>query len=164
MQNQLNNLRKPFFILAPMDDVTDTVFRRMVHATAPADLYFTEFVNVDGLQSVGRPNLLKKVRFTVDEGPLILQLWGKNPDNFRKTAEQVADGSLAKAGREGLRRAAGWHPASRDHRGRAQPARRRVGLSRSSRPPRRRSPRASRARRDSPTPPAGSRSKALRGP
>ena len=96
MQNQLNNLRKPFFILAPMDDVTDTVFRRMVHATAPADLYFTEFVNVDGLQSVGRPNLLKKVRFTADEGPLILQLWGKNPDNFRKTAEQVADGSLAK--------------------------------------------------------------------
>lgn len=89
-------LPKPFFVLAPMDDVTDTVFRRMVHATAPADLYFTEFVNVDGLQSVGRPKLLKKVRFTETEGPLVIQLWGKNPDNFRKTAEQVADGSLAR--------------------------------------------------------------------
>lgn len=94
--NYSDLLPRPFFVLAPMDDVTDTVFRRMVHATAPADLYFTEFVNVDGLQSVGRPNLLKKVRFTETEGPLILQLWGKTPDNFRKTAEQVADGSLAK--------------------------------------------------------------------
>lgn len=89
-------MNKPFFILAPMDDVTDTVFRRMVHATAPADVYFTEFVNVDGLQSAGRPKLLKKVRFTETEGPLIVQLWGKDPENFRKTAEQVADGSLAK--------------------------------------------------------------------
>ncbi len=86
---------KPFFILAPMDDVTDTVFRQVVHANAPADLYFTEFVNVDGLQSVGRSNLLKKVRFTGTEGPLIIQIWGKNPENFRKTAQQVADGSLA---------------------------------------------------------------------
>jgi tRNA-dihydrouridine synthase len=89
-------LPKPFFVLAPMDDVTDTVFRRMVHKTAPADLYYTEFVNVDGLQSPGRVNLLKKVRFVEAEGPLIVQLWGKDPDNFRKTAEQVADGSLAK--------------------------------------------------------------------
>lgn len=90
------NLPKPFFVLAPMDDVTDTVFRRMVHTTAPADLYFTEFVNVDGLQSPGRPKLLKKVRFTESEGPLVIQLWGKNPENFRKTAQQIADGSLAK--------------------------------------------------------------------
>lgn len=89
-------LPAPFFVLAPMDDVTDTVFRRIVHGCAPADLYFTEFVNVDGLQSAGRPNLLKKVRFTADEGPLIVQLWGKDPENFRKTAEQIADGSLAK--------------------------------------------------------------------
>ena len=89
-------LPEPFFVLAPMDDVTDTVFRRMVHATAAADLYYTEFVNVDGLQSPGRANLLKKIRFVEGEGSLIIQLWGKNPENFRKTAEQVADGSLAR--------------------------------------------------------------------
>lgn len=96
MKNLLSNLNRPFFVLAPMDDVTDTVFRRMVHATAPADLYYTEFVNVDGLQSPGRAKLLKKVRFVESEGPLIIQLWGKNPENFRKTAAQVADGSLAR--------------------------------------------------------------------
>jgi tRNA-dihydrouridine synthase len=96
MQPYSHSSKKPFFVLAPMDDVTDTVFRRMVHQTAPADLYYTEFVNVDGLQSPGRPNLLKKVRFVETEGPLVIQLWGKDPENFRKTAQEVADGSLAK--------------------------------------------------------------------
>ena len=67
MQKVVNN--KPFFILAPMDDVTDTVFREVVQANSPADLYFTEFVNVDGLCSSGRPKLLKKLRFSENEGP-----------------------------------------------------------------------------------------------
>lgn len=90
------NLNQPFFVLAPMDDVTDTVFRQIVHSCAPADLYFTEFVNVDGLQSVGRPKLLKKMRFTEGEGPLVAQLWGLNPENFEKTAREVADGTFAR--------------------------------------------------------------------
>lgn len=86
---------KPFFVLAPMDDVTETVFRQIVQECAPADLYFTEFVNVDGLQSPGRPKLLKKLRFVATEGPLVAQLWGLNPDNFEVVARQIADGSLA---------------------------------------------------------------------
>lgn len=87
---------EPFFVLAPMDDVTDSSFRRVVQQAAPADLYFTEFVNVDGLQSPGRPKLLKKLQFNEAEGPLVAQLWGLNPDNFRKTAEQIADGTFAR--------------------------------------------------------------------
>lgn len=90
------DLPRPFFVLAPMDDVTDTVFRQVVASTAPPDLFFTEFVNVDGLMSVGRPNLLKKLRFVPEEGKVVAQLWGLNPDNFRAVAEQIADGSLAK--------------------------------------------------------------------
>jgi tRNA-dihydrouridine synthase len=90
-----SDLPKPFFVLAPMDDVTETVFRQIVQQCAPADVYFTEFVNVDGLESPGRPKLLKKLRFTHTEGPLIAQLWGLNPDNFEAVARQVADGSLA---------------------------------------------------------------------
>jgi tRNA-dihydrouridine synthase len=89
------NLPQPFFVLAPMDDVTDTVFRRVIASTAAPDLYFTEFVNVDGLQSPGRPKLFKKLQFTSAEQPLIVQIWGKDPENYRKTAEQIADGSLA---------------------------------------------------------------------
>jgi tRNA-dihydrouridine synthase len=91
----LQQLPPPFFILAPMDDVTDSVFRRMVASCAAPDLFFTEFVNVDGLQSPGRPKLEKKVFFTPDEQPLIAQLWGKNPENFRKTAAELVQRGFA---------------------------------------------------------------------
>lgn len=87
--------KKPFFILAPMDDVTDTVFRRVVGDCYPPDIYFTEFVNVDGLQSVGRNKLLKRLYFTESEKPLVAQIWGKNPENYYKTAKQIIDGTFA---------------------------------------------------------------------
>lgn len=91
----LRRLPKPFFVLAPLDDVTDTVFRQIIADCAPPDVYFTEFVNVDGLQSPGRPKLLKKLLFTPVEQPLIAQIWGKQPENFYKTARQLADGTFA---------------------------------------------------------------------
>ena len=87
----LHRLPKPFFVLAPMDDVTDTVFRRIVGECAAPDVYFTEFVNVDGLQSPGRARLLKRIQFTPDEQPLIAQVWGKNPENFYKTAQELVE-------------------------------------------------------------------------
>ena len=55
MDQSYPSLPKPFFVLAPMDDVTDTVFRQIVAECAAPDLFFTEFVNVDGLQIVGVP-------------------------------------------------------------------------------------------------------------
>jgi tRNA-dihydrouridine synthase len=78
-----------------MDDVTDSVFRRIVADCAKPDLFFTEFVNVDGLQSPGRPKLLKKIQFTPGEQPLIAQLWGKNPDNYYKTAQELVEMGFA---------------------------------------------------------------------
>src|SRR5690348_11554946 len=88
-------LSRPFFVLAPMDDVTDTVFRQVVADLASPDLFFTQFTNVDGLQSPGRPKLLRKLRFVPDETRLVAHIWGKNPENFYKTAREIADGSLA---------------------------------------------------------------------
>lgn len=79
-----------------MDDVTDTVFRRVVGDCCPPDLYFTEFVNVDGLQSVGRNKLLKRLYSTDSEKPLVAQIWGKNPDNYYKTVKQIIDGTFAR--------------------------------------------------------------------
>lgn len=79
-----------------MDDVTDTVFRQIVASCAAPDLCVTEFVNADGLQSAGRPKLLKKLRFATGELPLIAQIWGKDPENFYKTAQQLADGTFAR--------------------------------------------------------------------
>ncbi len=72
-----------------MDDVTDSVFRQIVAATAPPDLYFTEFVNVDGLQSPGRPKLLHKLQFTPKEKPILAQIWGLNPENYAKCAKEI---------------------------------------------------------------------------
>lgn len=93
--NLLDSLPRPFFALAPMDDVTDSVFRRIIKNCARPDVFFTEFVNVDGLQSPGRPKLLKKLQFTPTETPLIAQIWGLKPENFYKTAQQLADGTFA---------------------------------------------------------------------
>ncbi len=84
-------LPRPFFVLAPMDDVTDTVFRRVVADCAAPDLSFTEFVNVDGLQSQGREKLLHKLAVTAEEGPVIAQIWGKHPENYYKTARELKD-------------------------------------------------------------------------
>lgn len=82
-------LPSPFFVLAPMDDVTDTVFRQIIADCAPPDLYFTEFVNVDGLQSPGRENLIHKLAFSAKEQPLVAQIWGKIPENYYKTTLEL---------------------------------------------------------------------------
>ncbi len=83
------NLPKPFFVLAPMDDVTDTVFRQVVASCAQPDLFFTEFVNVDAMQSAGREAALKKLKFSAKEKPIVAQIWGKTPENFYKTAKEL---------------------------------------------------------------------------
>lgn len=85
----LDDLSRPFFILAPMDDVTDTVFRQVIVDCAGPDVMFTEFVNVDGLQSPGREHLLHKLKLSEKEGPVIAQLWGLKPENFYKTAKEL---------------------------------------------------------------------------
>jgi tRNA-dihydrouridine synthase len=90
-----DTLPKPFFILAPMDDVTDTVFRQIVAGCASPDIFFTEFTNVDGLQSPGRANLLKRLRYSAQERPLIAQIWGINPENFYKTSQELVEMGFA---------------------------------------------------------------------
>jgi len=90
----VDNNSKPFFVLAPMDDVTDTVFRRIVHECAPADLHISEFVNVDGLCSPGREKLIPKLSTVNDKGPVIAQLWGKVPENFEKIAKEINNESI----------------------------------------------------------------------
>ena len=78
-----------------MDDVTDTVFRQVIADCAKPDLYFTEFVNVDGLQSPGRAKLLHKLQFVAKEQPIFAQIWGLKPENFHKTASDLASMGFA---------------------------------------------------------------------
>lgn len=87
-------MKKALFILAPMDDVTDTVFRRIVSECAAPDLTMTEFVNVDGLCSAGRERVLPKLSSVQDATPAIAQIWGKRPENFEQIAREIAKGDI----------------------------------------------------------------------
>lgn len=84
---------KPFFVLAPMDDVTDTVFRRIVSDCATPEYTVTEFVNVDGLCSPGRDKIMNRLSSLHDNVPVIAQIWGKKPENFKQIASEIADGT-----------------------------------------------------------------------
>lgn len=95
MKKVVEQLPKPFFALAPLDDVSDTVFRRVISDCAKPDLLFTEFTNVDALQSAGRQATLRRLDFDESEQPLIAQLWGKTPENFQKTAGECAEKGFA---------------------------------------------------------------------
>lgn len=74
-----------------MDDVTDVVFRRLVAECAAPELFFTEFANVDGLQSAGRHAVLKKLKKDPSEHTTIAQIWGKTPENYYKTAKELVE-------------------------------------------------------------------------
>lgn len=73
----------PFFTMAPMEAVTDSVFRRVVAATGGPDVYFTEFTNA---RSITHP----KAKFTVQgrlhvdksEKMPVAQLWGDRAIDF----------------------------------------------------------------------------------
>lgn len=85
-------LPKPFFILAPMEDVTDVVFRHVVKAAGAPDVFFTEFTNSD---SFCHPDGIESVRgrlaFTEDEQPMVAHIWGDKPAFFREMSIALAD-------------------------------------------------------------------------
>ncbi len=93
--SDLNIITKAFFVLAPMDDVTDIVFRQVIGSLAPPDVYFTEFVNVDGLQSRGRKRIIHKLWLEKTNTPVIAQIWGKTPVNYEKVASELVEMGFA---------------------------------------------------------------------
>lgn len=84
-------MKKPFFVLAPMDDVTDVVFRQVVGQTARPDVFFTEFTNVEGLQSKGREQVMRRLLISPDDHPIVAQIWGLNPENFYQSAQLIKE-------------------------------------------------------------------------
>lgn len=94
MTNIWQTFSKPIFILAPMEDVTDTVFRQVVAKTGAPDLFFTEFTWVDGMMTRGRRAISRRFIHTDKEQPLIAQIWGTNPDSFYAVAQELASGEF----------------------------------------------------------------------
>lgn len=84
-------LPKPFFALAPMYDVTDAAFRKIIATYGKPDVFYTEFVSTDGLQSVGREKLLHHLWFNHIEKPIVAQVFGAKPEKFLQTAQLVKE-------------------------------------------------------------------------
>lgn len=92
IDNFWRDLPRPFFILAPMEEVTDVVFRHVVSAAARPDVFFTEFTNSE---SYCHPEGIQSVRgrltFTEDEQPIVAHIWGDKPENFRQMSMGMAE-------------------------------------------------------------------------
>ena len=91
MKNIWNTLEKPFLVQAPMEDVTDTVFRQIIAKCGKPDVFFTEFTNVEGMCSKGRDHVGRRLIFTSVERPIVAQIWGLDPSKFFETAKMVKD-------------------------------------------------------------------------
>ncbi len=90
MKNFWEKLPKPFFCLAPMADVTDAAFRRIITKYGKPDVLWTEFVSADGLTSKGREILKDNLIYSKKEKPIVAQLFSSNPTKMRQAAKYVA--------------------------------------------------------------------------
>jgi tRNA-dihydrouridine synthase len=90
-ENFWHDLPRPFFILAPMEDVTDVVFRHVVSEAGRPDVFFTEFVNTESYcHPEGNKSVRGRLAFTEDEQPMVAHIWGDKPECFREMSIGMA--------------------------------------------------------------------------
>ncbi|MBR2997191.1 tRNA-dihydrouridine synthase [Candidatus Saccharibacteria bacterium] len=88
--NIWNQLPKHFLCLAPMEGITDILFRQVVAKAGRPDLFFTEFTNVSSYASEkGRNNALERFEIAPTDSPIIAQIWGKIPEHYSATAHAL---------------------------------------------------------------------------
>jgi nifR3 family TIM-barrel protein len=78
--------KKPFFCVAPMADVTDAAFRRLIAQHGKPDVMWTEFVSANGLMSAGREILQRDLEFSEGERPIVAQLFSSDPEKMEGAA------------------------------------------------------------------------------
>jgi nifR3 family TIM-barrel protein len=94
MKNFWTTLPRQFFALAPLEDVTDAAFRRLIARYGKPDVMYTEFTSADGLvlaPEEGKAKLRKKLFFSESERPIVAQLFSANPAHMEAAARMVAD-------------------------------------------------------------------------
>jgi len=92
-------LPKPLMVIAPMADVTDAAFRRMIAkysahtrkdgTVGGPDVMWTEFVAADGLMRAtpeGKEKLLADLWYAEEERPIVAQLFSSNEEYMEKAA------------------------------------------------------------------------------
>ncbi len=86
---------RPLFVLAPMADVTDCAFRKMINTYGKPDVTWTEFVSADGLVRAtpeGKAKLMRDLVFDPAlERPIVAQLFSSHPEYMKQAAKLVAD-------------------------------------------------------------------------
>jgi nifR3 family TIM-barrel protein len=78
-------------VLAPMANVTDAAFRRIIAKYGKPDVMWTEFVSVEGLLSAGREKLLTDFWYTDAERPIVAQIFGSKPEQFTEVATLIRE-------------------------------------------------------------------------
>lgn len=89
MKEFWTKLRRPFFVLAPMADVTDAAFRHIIARYGKPDVMYTEFTSADGLCSDGREKLLVNLKYGEGERPIVAQLFSARPDKMYEAAKLI---------------------------------------------------------------------------
>ena len=84
------SLPQPFFALAPMEAVTDVVFRQVVMQAGAPDIFFTEFANATGWVHAGDRAIAGRLVKTDAERSLITQIWGGEPGDMEQFAAHCA--------------------------------------------------------------------------
>jgi len=84
-------LPRPFSVLAPMDDVTDTAFRRVVLLCGAPDVLVSEFVHVGKLCAGLHTDTRNRLLFHSEEHPLIAQIWGNSPDQTYRAVKILVE-------------------------------------------------------------------------
>ncbi|KKQ71424.1 MAG: dihydrouridine synthase DuS [Candidatus Peregrinibacteria bacterium GW2011_GWC2_39_14] len=73
---KLGKSERPFFCLAPMEDVTDTCFRQIVMKAGRPDVFFTEFMNIEAFGTKGEDKVIHRLKYAKKEHPIVAQIWG----------------------------------------------------------------------------------------
>ena len=75
-----------------MINVTDAAFRKMFAECGGPDVFWTEFVSVEGLVSEkGRPAMLEMLRFDESEHPIVAQIFGSKPEQFEVVGSVIRE-------------------------------------------------------------------------
>lgn len=92
MKNFWATLPKPIFVLAPLANVTDAPFRRLIakysKPAGPA-VFWTEFVSADGLVKAspeGKAKLMRDLVYSEEERPIVAQLFTSTPEHMEQAA------------------------------------------------------------------------------
>jgi nifR3 family TIM-barrel protein len=90
-KNFWKGLKRPIMTIAPMANVTDEAFRHTIALCGAPDVFWTEFVSVEGLLSRGKERLLPDLWFGDNERPIVAQIFGAKPEQFEEAAGIVRE-------------------------------------------------------------------------